>query len=133
MTAAHSRHPGSLAWPVRHTHLPLLLLLLVGFIRYLVTPDERADQFVDTCHQLLGRGYLRPDLLAHVLSIGCGEAADHDRSSGRRSGRRPEAIPPVEGCCGCCRTRRRVASVLARIFTVLLESVSRECDGAAGV
>ena len=83
----HTRYLRPLPWPLCHHLLPLLLLLLVGLIRCPDSVDEREHQIVGTGRQLLGRWYLRSDILDHLVPVRRGQAASDDGSHGWLSGR----------------------------------------------
>lgn len=82
--------------------IPLLLLLLVGFVRRADSDDARAHQHVGTGHQLLGGGRLGPDLLDHLIPVGRGETAPDDGPDGWGIERRTTTVPGVERCGDRC-------------------------------
>ena len=119
--------------PLRNAALPLLLLLLVGFLR---RPDPLFHHPYLPLHprrQLLGRRPVCTGLLADELSVGRGEAADHDGSVGWGAGRWRAEVPAVEGRRWRCVEEGWDEGVLEGIPAVFLEGFSRECDGAGGV
>lgn len=71
--------------------------------------------------------------LDHIVSVGCREAADHDRSTGRRARGRRKEVCTVERRSGRGRQGERLAGILARVLAVLLEGVPGECDGTGGL
>lgn len=84
-SASHPRYQRRLPRPLGNSLLPLLLLLLVGFLRHPHPLHERQHQDVRTGHQLLGWWYLRPDLLANLVPVRRGQATAHGGPDGRRA------------------------------------------------
>lgn len=92
----------TIPWSLRNTHLPIILLLLVGILRHPHPHDAKEYQPLCTSHQLLGRWYIRANILDHVLPFGCRQEPIDDRSARRLTWRRRETLPSMERCCCCC-------------------------------
>lgn len=97
-TAPNPRSPRPLPWPICHPPLPLLLLLLVGFLRPPHPPPLHNHLPLHPLHQLLGRRSLCPSFLAYLLPLRCRQAAYHDGPAWRPARRRAAHVSPVAGC-----------------------------------
>lgn len=64
-----SRRQRSLPRPLLNASLPLVLLLLVGFIRSLHDGIQEAYRSIDPFHKFLGGRLVRPDFLVDVVSL----------------------------------------------------------------
>lgn len=64
-----SRRQRSLSRPLLNASLPLVLLLLVGFIRSLHDGIQEAYRPIDPFHKFLGGRLVRPDFLVDVVSL----------------------------------------------------------------
>lgn len=104
-------------------------LLLVGLLRHPHSIHDQQHQHVCASNQFLGRRYLSPDLLAHIIPLRRGEAAPDDRPDGRRPQRWTKTVPQLEGSCTGCVEGAWVERVLAGICAVFPEGVPGECYG----
>lgn len=117
IVALKSRCKGPLPRPRLHPSLPNFLRLLVGLLRNLHSGTHKTHHPLHSRDQFLGRWNVRPDLLAHQLSLGCCKATHHDRSA--RTG---ASISALEGCGESCVSGAGMAGVLERLCAVLFES-----------
>lgn len=81
--AAHSRYHRVIPRPLRDNPLPIVFLLLVGFLRCPDAMDEKQHRDVGASNQFLGRGDISTDLLVDLVPVRCGQAATDDRPDGR--------------------------------------------------
>jgi len=125
--AASPRHRWHLPRPLSYSPFPLILFLLVGILRPLHPLLLDFNQSVHARHQFLGWRSLSPDLLAHLLSFGCRQAADHDRSLGRSVERWRKTILEVERCRKGDIEEGRSTGVLERVCAMFSASISSEC------
>ena len=125
----HTWYLRRLPWSICHHLIPFLLFLLVGILRCFDPVDEREHQNVSTGRQLLGRWYLRTDLLDHLVPVGRGQAASDDGSHGRIFERWTATILLVEGRSQSGLSGARMERLLERICALFPKGIPGECHG----